>query len=207
MPQGTGAAGHGHSIAGWPEEALHFHIALKELFALVMACATWGHEWCGSQVKCWCDNEAAVWAIERWSCRDPALMHLLRCLFFLEAHYQFELVAVHISGVSNDLADDLSCNCLPSKALHMGPTAGPHTAPPCLFSFSSRQPRGPLQPGRCGSRLLSLVARKVHTPYVPVSPETIHRLLFDAWCCQSFPCTRGPTVLFCGFPGQTRGGP
>ena len=30
----------------WPEEALHYHIAFKELFALVMACATWGHEWC-----------------------------------------------------------------------------------------------------------------------------------------------------------------
>ena len=124
----------------WPEEALHFHIAFKELFALVMAYATWGHEWCGSQVKCWCDNEAAVWAIQRQSCRDPALMHLLRCVFFLEAHYQFELVAVHIAGVRNDLADDLSRNRLPSffsNAPHMDPLPAPIPPPLPLLLLAS----------------------------------------------------------------------
>jgi len=41
-------------------------------------------------------------------------MHLLRCLFFLEATYQFELTAAHVAGKDNQLADDLSRNQLSS---------------------------------------------------------------------------------------------
>ena len=36
------------------------------------------------------------------------MVHLLRCLFFLEAFCQFELVASYIPGIHNGLADDLS---------------------------------------------------------------------------------------------------
>lgn len=60
-------------------------------------------------------------------------MHLLRCLFFIEAHYQFELTATHIAGVANSLADDLSRNALSSflsKAPHMEPNPTP--IPPLL---------------------------------------------------------------------------
>ena len=39
-------------------------------------------------------------------------MHLLHCLFFLEASFQFELVARHIPGSHNSIADDLSRNRL-----------------------------------------------------------------------------------------------
>ena len=35
-------------------------------------------------------------------------MHMLRCLFFIEAKLQFKTTAVHIPGVDNELADDLS---------------------------------------------------------------------------------------------------
>ena len=42
------------------------------------------------------------------SCRDTSMMHLLRCLFFLEAHYQFHIVAVHVPGKDNVWSDDLS---------------------------------------------------------------------------------------------------
>ena len=35
-------------------------------------------------------------------------MHLLRCLFFCEAWYQFRLSAAYLLGVQNTLADDLS---------------------------------------------------------------------------------------------------
>ena len=57
-----------------------------------------------------CDNQAAVFAVMARSCRDKSLMHLQRCLFFFEAHYQFELGAEYLPGVVNTLADDLSRN-------------------------------------------------------------------------------------------------
>ena len=112
----------------WPANASHHHIAFKELFAILLACAVWGGRWCGVRVHGRCDNQAAVCALNRRSCRDPSLMHLLRCLFFLEAHFQFELVASHIPGCENTLADDLSRDLLPaffSKAPHMDPSPSP----------------------------------------------------------------------------------
>ena len=42
------------------------------------------------------------------------LMHLLRCLFFIEARFDFQLVATHIRGEVNTLADNLSCDALPA---------------------------------------------------------------------------------------------
>ena len=39
-------------------------------------------------------------------------MHLMRYLFFFEAHFQFHMISSHIRGSSNDLADDLSRNNL-----------------------------------------------------------------------------------------------
>ena len=35
------------------------------------------------------------------------VIHLLRCLFFFEASFNFAIKAMHISGAKNELADDL----------------------------------------------------------------------------------------------------
>ena len=75
----------------WPSGCEHHHIAFKELFAALLACATWGATWRGKRILWRCDNQAAVHAIERRSCRDKTLMHLIRCLFFFEAVYQYHL--------------------------------------------------------------------------------------------------------------------
>jgi len=92
----------------WPVTALSHHIAFKELFAALLASATWGSQWRGTRVRWFCDNQAAVHAVNKRSCRDQSMMHLVRCLFFLEAWFQFELTAAYIPGVENSLADDLS---------------------------------------------------------------------------------------------------
>ena len=83
----------------WPEPARVHHITFKELFAVVLAYVIWGGRWCGTRVRCQCDNQAAVCALMSRSCRDPSLMHLLRCLFFIETRCNFELVGMHIAGV------------------------------------------------------------------------------------------------------------
>lgn len=43
---------------------------------------------------------------------EGGALHLLRCLFFLKAHFQFEVVAAYLPGIHNSLADDLSHNRL-----------------------------------------------------------------------------------------------
>ena len=120
----------------------------------MLACAAWGPQWQGWLVHVWCDNQAAVRAIAAHSCRDPGLMHLLRCLFFMEAFFQFQLSASHIPGVNNTLAD-LAINYLSSSPRSHRPTPNPQ-----LFHFSYLSccwtPRwiGPLPPGLNCSVLL-----------------------------------------------------
>ena len=62
------------------------------------------------------------------SCRNQSLMHLLQCLFFMEAQLQFELTSTHIAGVHNTLADDLSHNWR-SSFLSKAPWVTPHPSP------------------------------------------------------------------------------
>ena len=100
------------------EEPKDHHITFKELVAIQLACAVSGDRWAGSRVTCRCNNQAVVKIISSRSCRDQNLMHLLQCLLH-GGNFQFELIATHIAGVHNGLADDLSCNrCSPflSKA-------------------------------------------------------------------------------------------
>ena len=122
----------------WPEGSSHHHISFKELFALLLAAAAWGTRWNGKCVRWRCDNQAAVRVIASRSCRDTSMMHLLRCLFFLEAHYQFHIVAVHVPGKDNVWADDLSRDrhlSFLSKAPHMERLASPFPPqlPPLLL--------------------------------------------------------------------------
>ena len=83
-------------------------IATKELVPIVIAAAIWGSQWKGQGVCFHSDNMAVVAVIKKNSSHDPSLMHLLRCLCFFAAYYQFHCSAEHIAGVSNIAADALS---------------------------------------------------------------------------------------------------
>ena len=96
---------------GWPGFA-SASIAAKELLPIVVAVAVWGSAWKGATVLCHCDNQAVVAAIRGGYCRDPAMAHMLRCLFFLEAKFEVVLTAVHVPGVDNGPADAISRNKL-----------------------------------------------------------------------------------------------
>lgn len=61
---------------------------------------------------CHCDNQSVVAAVWGGYCKDPAMAHLLRCLFFLEVKFGFSLSAVHVSGKDNGAADAISRNKL-----------------------------------------------------------------------------------------------
>jgi hypothetical protein len=114
----------------WPPEAASKQIAVKELFPILIAAACWGSTWREKTICCRCDNMAVVRVVTSRYSREHDLMHLLRCLFFFEAHFDFCVIAEHLPGVENGLADDLSHNRLDSFLLQV-PGASKSSVPIC----------------------------------------------------------------------------
>ena len=122
----------------WDNRSQQFPIVVKELIPIIIAAAVWGERWRGQLVCCRCDNQAVVAALNARSCRESHIMHMLRCLYFIEAHFQCDLRAEYISSQDNSIADDLSRNNIVSFHSKMlqadrNPTAIPPSLPPLLF--------------------------------------------------------------------------
>ena len=98
----------------WTEVSTEWSIAVKEMVPVMWGCFVWGSEWVRGVVQWSCDNLAVVEVINRGCSKDEHLAHLLRCIHFAEAKFNFTLVARHVEGVANDKADDLSRNRLSS---------------------------------------------------------------------------------------------
>ena len=76
-------------------------IAVKEIFPILLAAALYGKDYTGCTVLYRCDYIAVVAILKSRYAKDRRLMHLLRVLFFLEAHYNFVVIAQHLPGVHN----------------------------------------------------------------------------------------------------------
>jgi hypothetical protein len=87
----------------------HFDIQWGELYAVVIAAATFGHLWTNMRIRLNIDNEAvAVW-INGGTCRaSPSHLHLLRLLSLLSAKHSFLLASQWLSSSANAIADALS---------------------------------------------------------------------------------------------------
>ena len=96
----------------WNKEWAAYHIAIKELLPITIACAVWGHYWQHQHVLVLCDNMSVVQILTKFKSRDPVLMHLLRCLHFFCAIHDVKLRSEHIAGVHNVVADAVSRNNL-----------------------------------------------------------------------------------------------
>ena len=94
----------------WPESWASVHIAAKEMVPVVLAVAVWGKRWVGQAVRVNSDNMAVVATLKSGACQDQALMHLMRCLHFFAAYYQLKIMAAHVPGKDNAVADALSRN-------------------------------------------------------------------------------------------------
>ena len=88
----------------WPDSMASVHISIKELIPVVVA---WGSQWSHSTVLAQCDNSAVVTVINSAYSRDPEIVHLLCCLHFFAARFEFILTASHIRGIHNSSADAL----------------------------------------------------------------------------------------------------
>ena len=96
----------------WPPDWAHVDISVKELVPIVCAAAIWGRHWFRHQVTFYSDNAAVVAVLQHRSTKDQHLLHLVRCLYFYAARYQFSYNARHIPGVDNVAADALSRNLM-----------------------------------------------------------------------------------------------
>ena len=83
---------------------------------------TRGRSWYGQHIQCRCDNQVVVAGVRSRKSKMKGIMHLLRCLVFIEAIHNFHLSAHYIDTRSNHLADNLSHN-LQSSFLHKVPQA------------------------------------------------------------------------------------
>lgn len=104
----------------WPPDWHQVNIMAKELVPVVLACAMWGRKWSGQHVHLHIDNIAVVEVLKKGSSKEPSgtVMHLLRCLSFILAYFQFTYAAFHIPGILNTAADKISRNqpsSLPSQ--------------------------------------------------------------------------------------------
>ena len=96
----------------WPQGWGHVNIAVKELLPVVLAAAVWERQWAGQHVLFISDNMAVVSTLSAQSTRKTMLSHLLRCLFFWEARFNFSHSAEHLAGKLNTAANALSRNNL-----------------------------------------------------------------------------------------------
>ena len=73
----------------WPAHWSSYHITAKELVPVVIAIGVWGPQWAGCRVLFRSDNQVVVASVNSGSSWDHTLAHLLRCLFFFSASWQF----------------------------------------------------------------------------------------------------------------------
>ena len=121
----------------WPPHLASKSIEWKELYAIVIACETWGAHWSGKRILFHCDNQAVVQVWDSGLSRSSDLMYLVRALFFVAAHKNFNVLVRHIRGVNNSIADSLSRLQLP-RFRTLAPLAEPTPTPtPAKLTFDS----------------------------------------------------------------------
>ena len=83
-------------------------MALCELYPIVMACVLWGSQWSQKRILFHCDNMATVQIITKGRSKVPSIMKLMRRLTYHCAIHNFVILAQHIPGKQNLIADALS---------------------------------------------------------------------------------------------------
>ena len=102
-------------------------MAFRELYPIVAAAIIWGKQWTGKRIVFMCDNQSAVFILQRGRSRCLAIMKLIRKLTWIAATNNFHFTSRHLFGVRNETADSLS-----RKMLQLAPHADkePQICPP-----------------------------------------------------------------------------
>ena len=67
-----------------------------------------GSLWRGKHIQVKSDNMSTVAAVNNTTSRSPALLHIIKQLFWLSVEFDFRLTAVHLPGKFNLFSDKLS---------------------------------------------------------------------------------------------------
>ena len=91
-----------------PVSWLQYHITIRELFPIVVAIHLWGPRLQNKCVQFHTDNMALVYIINKQTSKDPTIMKWVRQLALLTLKYIIMFQALHIKGIKNIAADQLS---------------------------------------------------------------------------------------------------
>ena len=157
--RGWGAYNDGRWIQGeWTQQQLSNSIEWTELYALAVACTTWGREWSQLRILVQCDNMCVVECVRTGTSKAPAVMQLLRELFFGCAKCNFTLSAAHIASSINTIADDtlsrFHMQVFRQKAPMARTMADVGTLPQLPSIVPASRPRAPWLPVLDGHTLL-----------------------------------------------------
>lgn len=84
---------------------------MREMWATLHALQKWGYHWCNATVTLFTDIQAnALMMTARGSRRDARAASILRDIFATELRMRFRIKLLHVAGVDNGMADDLSCD-------------------------------------------------------------------------------------------------
>lgn len=110
---------------------------LLELFPIVLAVELWGDAFRDRKVSFNCDNMGVVTAINNISASSMPVVHHLLLFVLLCLQLNAFIYAVHISGVSNKIADALSRSQCEEFCM-LAPEAERHgtSCPPRLWTIA-----------------------------------------------------------------------
>ena len=84
------------------------HINLKELFTVLLALRSWGHQWKNTYLHVYTDNMATKYVLNTGSMRDDIGMDFLREIYCILAMNNINIVAKYLTSKDNIVADALS---------------------------------------------------------------------------------------------------
>ena len=93
----------------------------KEFVPIVLNIAVWALYLKETSIFLQSDHLSLVTAINKGSCRDVAVVYLLRCTYVVFV-FNIEIVAKHLPGIDNLVADKLSRNSTDQMFLSYLPT-------------------------------------------------------------------------------------
>ena len=114
----------------WPAKYTNkqYDIDFKELFTIVVATKTWGHNWKGKRIVFLTDNLPITQIWQAGSTKSPLLMTLIRSLYLIAARFQCFISFKHVYGLHNPIADALS-RFQDAKFRELAPAADPQPTP------------------------------------------------------------------------------
>ena len=85
-----------------------FHINILEMLTVLVGVRLWAKLFSNNRIQIYCDNEVTVHMLNSGKGRDHVLLKILREILFACALENIQIRAIHLPGVTNRLADQLS---------------------------------------------------------------------------------------------------